>query len=76
METSGDSGVYHYQYRKSAFGADPVSYTHLDVYKRQYMWRMKYQEIVTPDSFYVGLTGLEQWAKQTKQPMDLSLIHI
>ena len=32
---------------------------------KAYMWRMKYQEIVTPDSFYVGLTGLEQWAKQT-----------
>ena len=31
---------------------------------KAYMWRMKYQEIVTPDSFYVGLTGLEQWAKK------------
>ena len=26
---------------------------------KAYMWRMKYQEIVTPDSFYVGLTGRE-----------------
>lgn len=24
---------------------------------KAYMWRMKYQEIVTPDSFYVGLTA-------------------
>ena len=42
---------------------------------KAYMWRMKYQEIVTPDSFYVGLTGLEQWAKQTKQPMDRAILH-
>ena len=33
---------------------------------KAYMWRMKYQEIVTPDSFYVGLTGLEQWAETNK----------
>ena len=42
---------------------------------KAYMWRMKYQEIMTPDSFYVGLTGLEQWAKQTKQPMDRAILH-
>lgn len=42
---------------------------------KAYMWRMKTQETLTPDSFYVGLKGLEQWAKQTDQPMDRSILH-
>ena len=42
---------------------------------KAYMWRMKTQDILTPDSFYVGLRDLEQWAKQTKQPMDRAILH-
>ncbi len=42
---------------------------------KAYMWRMKTQETLTPDSFYVGLKGLEQWAKQTDQPMDRAILH-
>ena len=42
---------------------------------KAYMWRMKTQETLTPDSFYVGLKGLEQWAKQTEQPMDRAILH-
>ena len=29
---------------------------------KTYMWQMKYRDIIVPDSFYVGLQGLEQWA--------------
>lgn len=36
---------------------------------KAYMWRMKYRDIIVPDSFYVGLQGLEQWAQQTDIPM-------
>lgn len=42
---------------------------------KAYMWRMKNQEALTPDSFYVGLKGLEQWAKQTDKPMDRAILH-
>ena len=42
---------------------------------KAYIWRMKTQETLTPDSFYVGLKGLEQWAKQTDQPMDRAILH-
>ena len=42
---------------------------------KAYMWRMKNQEALTPDSFYVGLKGLEQWAKQTDKPMDRIILH-
>lgn len=42
---------------------------------KAYMWRMKTQETLTPDSFYVGLKGLEQWAKQTDKPMDRAVLH-
>ncbi len=42
---------------------------------KAYMWRMKTQDILTPDSFYVGLRDLEQWAKQTEQPMDRAILH-
>lgn len=42
---------------------------------KAYMWRMKTQEVLTPDSFYVGLKGLEQWAKRTDQPMDRAILH-
>lgn len=31
-----------------------------------YMWQMKYRDIIVPDSFYVGLQGLEQWALTNK----------
>lgn len=42
---------------------------------KAYLWRMNYREMLTPDSFYVSLEGLEQWAQQTKQPMDRAILH-
>ena len=37
---------------------------------KAYMWRMRYRDMLTPDSLYTNLNGLELWAKQTDQPMD------
>lgn len=42
---------------------------------KAYLWRMSYREMLTPDSFYVSLEGLGQWAKQTKQPMDCAILN-
>lgn len=42
---------------------------------KAYLWRMKYQEILIPDSFYVNLKGLEQWVKQAEKPMDRAILH-
>lgn len=42
---------------------------------KAYMWRMKTQEALTPDSLYAGLKGLEKWAKQADQPMDRAILH-
>ena len=42
---------------------------------KAYMWRMKYRETITPDSFYVNLKGLEQWVKQTEVAIDRAILH-
>ena len=42
---------------------------------KAYAWRMKYREMLNPDSLYAGLKGLEQWVKQTDQPMDRAILH-
>lgn len=42
---------------------------------KAYAWRMKYREVLNPDSLYAGLKGLEQWVKQTDQPMDRAILH-
>lgn len=42
---------------------------------KAYMWRMFFRETLTPDSFYVSLKGLEQWAEQTAKPMDRAILH-
>ena len=42
---------------------------------KAYIWRMKYRESLTPDSFYVSVKGLEQWAKQADKPMDRAILH-
>ena len=42
---------------------------------KAYTWRMKYRESLTPDSFYVGLKGLQQWAETTDKPMDRAVLH-
>lgn len=35
---------------------------------KAYAWRMKYREMLNPDSLYAGLKGLEQWGnKPTNQ---------
>ena len=36
---------------------------------------MKYREMLNPDSLYADLKGLEQWVKQTDQPMDRAILH-
>lgn len=42
---------------------------------KAYTWRMKYRETLTPDSFYVSLKGLEQWAETTDKPMDRAVLN-
>ncbi|MCI7069968.1 MAG: MG2 domain-containing protein [Bacteroides pyogenes] len=42
---------------------------------KAYMWRMKYKEELSPDSFYVGLKGLEAWAENAGSPADRSVLH-
>lgn len=41
---------------------------------KAYTWRMKYRETLTPDSFYVSLKGLEEWADATDKPMDRAVL--
>ncbi len=42
---------------------------------KAYTWRMKYRETLTPDSFYVDLKGLQQWAETTDKPMDRAVLN-
>ena len=42
---------------------------------KAYMMRGKYREMLTPDSFFVNLKGLEQWAQKATKPMDRAIIH-
>lgn len=42
---------------------------------KAYLWKMKYREMLNPDSLYASLNGLEQWAKQAGQPMDRAILH-
>lgn len=42
---------------------------------KAYVWRMKYQESLTPDSFYVDLRNLEEWARQAQQPVERAVLH-
>ena len=42
---------------------------------KAYMWRMRYRDMLTPDSLYIQTwMVLELWAKQTK-PMDRAVLH-
>lgn len=41
---------------------------------KAYTWRMKYRESLTPDSFYVSLKGLVEWAATTDKPMDRAVL--
>lgn len=42
---------------------------------KAYVWRMKYQESLTPDSFYVDLRNLEEWATRARQPVERAVLH-
>lgn len=42
---------------------------------KAYTWRMRYRDMLTPDSFYVNLEGLERWAETTDKPMDQAVLH-
>ncbi len=42
---------------------------------KAYMWRMKYKDSLTPDSFYVNVEGLEEWVQTTPKPMDRAILH-
>lgn len=42
---------------------------------KAYVWRMRTQESLTPDSFYVDLKGLEQWLKRVGRPIDRAILH-
>ena len=42
---------------------------------KAYMWRMKYRDMLTPDSLYASLEGLEQWMERAEKPMDRAVLH-
>lgn len=42
---------------------------------KAYTYRSMYQNILTPDSFYVGLRRLEQWAEHEQNPVDRAVLH-
>lgn len=42
---------------------------------KAYLWRMKYRDMLTPDSLYTNLKGLEQWAQNAEKPMDRAILH-
>ena len=39
------------------------------------VYRMKYQEQLTPDSFYVNMERLERWARSADEPLDRAVLH-
>ena len=42
---------------------------------KAYTARSVYQQQITPDSFYVDLKGLEQWAKTAENQVDCAILH-
>nr|WP_320057634.1 alpha-2-macroglobulin family protein [uncultured Bacteroides sp.] len=42
---------------------------------KAYLWRMRYQQTHTPDSFYVRLKDMEQWITTTTVPMDKAILN-
>lgn len=42
---------------------------------KAYMVQMNYRELLAPDSMYVNIKRLEQWALQTNVPMDRAILH-
>ncbi len=42
---------------------------------KAYMYRTKYQQMLTPDSFYVHLNQLEEMAKQERRPVERAILH-
>lgn len=42
---------------------------------KAYTWRMNYREILVPDSFYVGLKGLQRWAATSDKPTEQAVLN-
>lgn len=42
---------------------------------KAYTWRMRYRESLTPDSFFVDLKGMEQWATTADKPVERAVLH-
>ena len=42
---------------------------------KAYVWRMQLQGELTPDSFYVDLKGLEQWALRSNDGVERAVLH-
>lgn len=42
---------------------------------KAYMCRNTYQNVLTPDSFYVNLKGLEQWAEREQNPVSRAVLN-
>jgi len=42
---------------------------------KAYICRKTYQDMLTPDSFYVNLQGLERWAKQEQNPVNRAVLN-
>lgn len=42
---------------------------------KAYTWRMKYRETLAPDSFYVGLQGLQRWVTTSDKPTEQAVLN-
>lgn len=42
---------------------------------KAYTWRMKYRDMLSSDSFYVDLQGLEEWVQKAEKPIDRAVLH-
>ena len=42
---------------------------------KAYWQAMQYRQMVTPDSIYTDIKGLEQWAQETKEPLDAAVLN-
>lgn len=42
---------------------------------KAYLWKMKYQQLHVPDSFYTCLGNLERWSEEIEKPVDKAILH-
>lgn len=42
---------------------------------KAYLYKMNFRQSISPDSVYVDIKGLEEWVENTKEPLDLAILH-